>query len=83
MYLAELVYFVGDVLVSISTPFKEVKLVAKPSDTIWNIKKKIEEETRISCDYQRLKLAGKPLENSYVLSGGAQLTLDLELKFCG
>ena len=75
--------YVGDVLVFISTPFKDLKLVAKPSDTIWDIKEKVEKETRISRYYQRLKLAGKQLEDSYVLSGGAQLTLDLELKFCG
>ena len=72
-----------DVLVYVNTPFKEVIVISKPSDTIQNIKEKIQEETRIFSHYQRLKLAGKPLEDSFVLSGSVQLTLDLELNFCG
>ena len=57
--------------------------MAKPSDTIKDIKAKIEDETGISYYYQQLRLAEKPLEDSYILSSGTQLTLDLETKLCG
>ena len=60
-------------------------LRVKPSDTIWDLKTKIEDETDISVYNQELKLKGQPLPllDSYALSSSAQLTLDLETKLPG
>ena len=77
-------YFVNidDVLVIVNTSTRRLTLRAKPSDTIWDIKAKIEDETGISVYDQQLKLAGKPLPllDSYVLSTSAHWTFDLETK---
>ena len=60
---------------------------AKPSDTIWNVKAKVEKETGISAYCQQLKLAGEPLplpDDSCILSDKTQLNIDLETaKLCG
>ena len=64
---------------------RKLTVTAKPSDTIWDIKTKIEVKTGISVYNQELKIAGKtlPLLDSYLLSTRTQLTLDLENKICG
>ena len=76
-------YFIDDILVNVNISAGTLTLIAKPLDTIRDIKAKIEDETGISYYYQRLKLAGKLLEDSYILSSSAQLTLDLETILCG
>ena len=79
------IYFVDDVLIFINMPGRRLTLKAKPSDTMWDIKTKIEVETGISVYNQELKVAGNtlPLLDSYLLSTRTQLTLDLENKLCG
>lgn len=80
-------YFVGNVLVFVNISTKKLTVRAKPSDTIWNVKAKVEEETGISAYCQQLKLAGEPLplpDDSAILSNNVQLNLDLEIaKLCG
>jgi len=77
------VYFIDDILIHVNIPTGTLTLIAKPSDTIRDIKAKIEDETGISYYYQQLKLAGKLLEDSYILSTSVQLTLSLKTILCG
>ena len=72
-------------MVFVNTPSRRLTLKAKSSDTIWDIKRKLEYETGISLYDQELKLEGQPLPllDSYILPRGAQLTLDLETKLSG
>ena len=72
-------------MVFVNTPSRRLTLKAKPSDTIWDIKRKLEYESGISVYNQELKLEGQPLPllDSYILPSSAQLTLDLETKLSG
>lgn len=47
---------------------KTVTLETEPSDTIKNVKAKIQEKEKISPECQLLRFAGKRLENDYTLS---------------
>ena len=73
-------------LVFVKTSTKKVTVRAKPSDTIWSLKAKVEEETGISAYCQQLKLPGEPLplsDDSCILSNSPQVTLHLETKLWG
>ena len=76
-------YLTGDVPIIMSTSTRKLVILAKPSDTIWNIKEKIEKRIGISPHHQQLKLEGKSLNDSYILSSSAELTLHLKPKLCG
>ena len=73
-------YFTDDVPVIMSTSTRKLVIAAKPPDTIWNIKEKIEKRIGISSYHQQLKLEGNPLDDSYILSSSAKLTLHLKLR---
>ena len=77
--------YVDEKIVLVKTPTKRLTLRAKPTDTIWDIKGKIEHETGISEYNQQLKLEGHPLPllDSYILPSNAQLTLNLRAKLSG
>ena len=75
--------FADDVIVFVDTFTRRLTLKAKSSDTIGDVKEKIQNETGISSHYQQLRLAGKPLDDSYTLSHHSRLTLHLETKLSG
>ena len=77
--------YVVEKIILVNTPSRRLTLKAKPSDTIWDIKRKLEYETGISVYSQELKLEGQPLPllDSYILPSSIQLTLDLETKLPG
>ena len=79
------ILYVDNKIVFVKTPTKRLTLRAKPTDTVCDIKGKIEYETGISVYYQQLKLEGHPLPllDSYILPSNAQLTLNLETKLSG
>ena len=69
----------------VNTPTRRLTLRAKPTDTIWDIKRKVECESGNSVYNQELKLEGQtvPLLNSHILPSGAQLTLNLKPMLSG
>ena len=77
--------YVVEKIILVNTPSRRLTLKAKPSDTIWDIKRKLEYETGISVYSQELKLEGQslPLLDSNILPSSVQLTLDLETKLSG
>ena len=76
--------FVDETIVFVNTPTRRRLTVrAKPSDTIWDVKRKIDYENGIPVYDQVLKFEGQPLLNSYILPSSAVLTLDLEAKLYG
>ena len=79
------ILYVDENIVFVKTPTKRLTLKAKSTDTVWDIKGKIEYETGISVYNQQLKLEGQPLPllDSHNLPGSAQLTLNLETKLSG
>ena len=79
------ILYVDEKIIFVKTPTKRLTLRAKPTDTVWDIKGKIEYETGISVYYQQLKLEGQPLPllDSHILPSNAQLTLNLETKLSG
>ena len=79
------ILYVDEKIVFVKTPTKRLTLRAKPTDTVWDIKGKIEYETGISVYNQQLKLEGQPLPllDTYILPSNAQLTLNLETKLSG
>ena len=79
------ILYVDEKTVFVKTPTKRLMLRAKPTDTVWDIKGKIEYETGISVYNQQLKLEGQPLPllDSYILPSSTQLTLNLETKLSG
>ena len=83
VYLVVFVYLTDDVSSIMSTSTKNLVIVAKPLDTIWSIKDTIEEQIGIPPHHQQLKLEGKPLNDSYILSSSAKLTPHLKLGLCG
>ena len=83
MCLAVFVYLTDDVPINMSSSTRKLVIAAKPPDTIWNIKEKIEERIGISPHHQQLKLEGQPLNDSYILSSSAELTLHVKPKLCG
>ena len=61
---------------------RTIKLEAEHSDTIENVKKKIQNITRISPDYQRLTFRGHGLKNELTLGNFGlknMATFDLHL----
>lgn len=88
MYLCTLVsgilcYLTDDVPIVMCTFTRKLVITAKSPDTIWNIKQKIEERIGISPHHQQLQLEGRPLDDSYILSSSAELTLHLKPRLCG
>ena len=79
------ILYVGEKIVLVKTHTRILTLRAKPTDTVLDIKGKIETETGFSVCNQQLKLEGKPLPllNSDVLPSSAELTLELKSKFYG
>jgi hypothetical protein len=64
---------------------KEVSMNCKQSDTVFDLKKKLEEVEVIPCDQQRLIFDGKQLQDSCILSfynivNGSKIALILRLR---
>ena len=76
-------YLTDDVPIIMSTSTRKLVVTAKSPDTIWNIKEKIKKRIGISPYHQQLQLEGKPLDDSYILSSSAELTLHLKPRLCG
>ena len=74
--------YLDEKAVHVNTPTRRLTLRARPSDTVWDIKRKFEYATGISVYNQQLKLVGQPLPllDLYILPSSAHLTLQLETK---
>ena len=85
MHTTLCILYVDEKIVFVNTSTRRITLRAKSTDTVWDIKRKIEYETGISVYNQQLKLEDQPLPllDSYILPSSAQLTLNLEAKLSG
>ena len=79
------ILYVDEKIVFVKIPTERLMLRAKPTDTVWHVKRKINYETHISVYNQQLKLEGQPfpLLDSYILPSSARLTLNVETKLSG